>query len=156
MKIDRFAHYRTLTISSLLAAVLWCTACSFYSTAISYCTSVGIKWETSGVSPSGLIRQQTYARQDGAGNQPEVTLWQTYPEQEVMASDNQKMNVNGGLWRLWGYIILHADCRCLSGQIGCVWMCSQYRPGILLVGKYQRDWDAGKGGRKAVLCPRHI
>ena len=143
MKIDRFAHYRTLTISSLLAAVLWCTACSFYSTAISYCTSVGIKWETSGVSPSGLIRQQTYARQDGAGNQPEVTLWQTYPEQEVMASDNQKMNVN--------VVAVFGDCGDISSS-----MCSQYRPGILLVGKYQRDWDAGKGGRKAVLCPKHI
>ena len=83
LKIDRFAHYRTLTISSLLAAVLWCTACSFYSTAISHCTSVGIKWEKGGVSPSELIRQQTYARQDGAGNQPEVTLWQIYPEQEI-------------------------------------------------------------------------
>lgn len=94
MKIERFAHYRALTISALLAAVLWCFACSFYSTAINHCTSVSIKWEKGGVSPSELIRQQTYARQDGAGNQPEVTLWQTYPEQEVMASDNQKMNVN--------------------------------------------------------------
>ncbi len=109
MKIDRFAHYRTLTISSLLAAVLWCTACSFYSTAISYCTSVGIKWETSGVSPSGLIRQQTYARQDGAGNQPEVTLWQTYPEQEVMASDNQKMNVN--------VVAVFGDCGDISSSM---------------------------------------
>ena len=94
MKIDRFAHYRALAISALLAAVLWCFACSFYSTAISHCTSVSIKWEKSGVSPSELIRQQTYARQDGAGNQPEVTLWQIYPEQEIMASDKKKMNVH--------------------------------------------------------------
>lgn len=99
MKIDKFAHYRALT--TLLATVLWCIACSFYSTAISHCTSVSIKWEKSGVSPSELIRQQTYARQDGAGNQPEVTLWQTYPEQEIMASDKKKMSkCSCCLWRL--------------------------------------------------------
>ena len=94
MKIERFAHYRALTISALLAAVLWCFACSFYSTAINHCTSVSIKWEKGGVSPSELIRQQTYARQDGAGNQPEATLWQTYPEQEIMASDKKKMKAD--------------------------------------------------------------
>ena len=94
MKINRFAHYRALTISAILAAVLWCFACSFYRTAISHCTSVGIKWEKDGVSPTELIRQQTYARQDGAGNQPEVTLWQIYPEQEIMASDKKKMKVD--------------------------------------------------------------
>lgn len=94
MKIDRFAHYRALTISAILAAVLWCFACSFYSTAIGHCTSVSIKWEKGGVSPSELIRQQTYARQDGAGNQPEVTLWQTYPEQEIMASDKKKIKAD--------------------------------------------------------------
>ena len=94
MKNNRFAHYRALTISAILAAVLWCTACSFYSTAISHCTSVSIKWEKNGVSPSELIRQQTYARQDGAGNQPEVTLWQIYPEQEIMASDKKKMKAD--------------------------------------------------------------
>ena len=109
MKIDRFAHYRALTISAILAAVLWCTACSFYSTAISHCTSVSIKWEKNGVSPSELIRQQTYARQDGAGNQPEVTLWQTYPEQEVMASDNQKMNVN--------VVAVFGDCGDISSSM---------------------------------------
>ena len=54
MKINRFAHYRALTISAILAAVLWSFACSFYSTAISHCTSVGIKWEKGGVSPSEL------------------------------------------------------------------------------------------------------
>ena len=70
---------------------------------------MGIKWETSGVSPSGLIRQQTYARQDGAGNQPEVTLWQTYPEQEVMASDNQKMNVN--------VVAVFGDCGDISSSM---------------------------------------
>ena len=94
MKINRFAHYRALSISAILAAVLWCFACSFYSTAISHCKSVGIKWEKGGVSPSELIRQQTYARQDGAGNQPEVTLWQKYPEQEIMASDEKKMKAD--------------------------------------------------------------
>ena len=94
MKINRFAHYRALSISAILAAVLWCFACSFYSTAISHCTSVSIKWEKGGVSPSELIRQQTYARQDGAGNQPEVTLWQIYPEQEIMASDKKKMKAD--------------------------------------------------------------
>ncbi|WP_320959269.1 hypothetical protein, partial [Hungatella effluvii] len=94
MKIDRFAHYRALIISAILAAVLWSFACSFYSTAISHCTSVGIKWEKGGVSPSELIRQQTYARQDGAGNQPEVTLWETYPEQEIMASDKKKIKAD--------------------------------------------------------------
>ena len=94
MKINRFAHYRALTISAILAAVLWSFACSFYSTAISHCTSVGIKWEKGGVSPSELIRQQTYARQDGAGNQPEVTLWQIYPEQEIMASDKKEMKAD--------------------------------------------------------------
>ena len=94
MKIERFAHYRALTISALLAAVLWCFACSFYSTAINHCTSVSIKWEKGGVSPSELIRQQTYARQDGAGNQPEATLWQTYPEQEIMASDKKKIKAD--------------------------------------------------------------
>ena len=109
MKINRFAHYRALTISAILAAVLWSFACSFYSTAISHCTSVGIKWEKGGVSPSELIRQQTYARQDGAGNQPEVTLWQTYPEQEVMASDNQKMNVN--------VVAVFGDCGDISSSM---------------------------------------
>ena len=109
MKIDRFAHYRALTISAILAAVLWSFACSFYSTAISHCTSVGIKWEKGGVSPSELIRQQTYARQDGAGNQPEVTLWQIYPEQEVMASDNQKMNVN--------VVAVFGDCGDISSSM---------------------------------------
>ena len=109
MKINRFAHYRALIISAILAAVLWSFACSFYSTAISHCTSVGIKWEKGGVSPSELIRQQTYARQDGAGNQPEVTLWQTYPEQEVMASDNQKMNVN--------VVAVFGDCGDISSSM---------------------------------------
>ncbi len=51
MKINRFAHYRALSISALLAAVLWCFACSFYSTAISHCTSVGIKWEKERCQP---------------------------------------------------------------------------------------------------------
>lgn len=55
---------------------------------------MSIKWEKNGVSPSELIRQQTYARQDGAGNQPEVTLWQIYPEQEIMASDKKKMKAD--------------------------------------------------------------
>ena len=109
MKIDRFAHYWALAISALLAAVLWCFACSFYSTAISHCTSVSIKWETSGVSPSELIRQQTYARQDGAGYQPEATLWQTYPEQEIMASDNKKMNVN--------VVTVFGDCGDISSSM---------------------------------------
>ena len=94
MKINRFAHYRALIISAILAAVLWSFACSFYSTAISHCTSVGIKWEKGGVSPSELIRQQTYARQDGAGNQPEVTLWQIYSEKEIMASDKKEMKAD--------------------------------------------------------------
>ena len=31
---------------------------------------------------------------DGAGNQPEATLWQTYPEQEIMASDKKKMKAD--------------------------------------------------------------
>ena len=109
MKIERFAHYRALTISALLAAVLWCFACSFYSTAIGHCTSVSIKWEKGGVSPSELIRQQTYARQDGAGNQPEATLWQTYPEQEIMASDNKKMNVN--------VVTVFGDCGDISSSM---------------------------------------
>ena len=55
---------------------------------------MSIKWEKGGVSPSELIRQQTYARQDGAGNQPEVTLWQIYPEQEIMASDKKEMKAD--------------------------------------------------------------
>ena len=55
---------------------------------------MSIKWEKGGVSPSELIRQQTYARQDGAGNQPKATLWQTYPEQEIMASDKKKIKAD--------------------------------------------------------------
>lgn len=98
MKTDKFAHDRALTTLALLAAVLWCIACSFYSTAISHCKSVSIKWDTEwekgGVSPSALMRQQTYARQDGAGNQPEATLWQIYPKQEIQASDKKKISVN--------------------------------------------------------------
>ena len=109
MKINRFAHYRALTISALLAAVLWCFACSFYSTAIGHCTSVSIKWEKGGVSPSELIRQQTYARQDGAGNQPEVTLWQIYPEQEIMASDKKKMKAD--------VVDVFGDCEDISSSM---------------------------------------
>lgn len=94
MKTDNFVHRRALIIFVLLATVLWCIACCFYSMAISHCASVSIKWEKSGVSPAALVRQQTYARQDGAGNQPEVTLWQVYSEQEIIASDKKKMTVN--------------------------------------------------------------
>ena len=147
-----------MTISAILAAVLWCFACSFYSTAISHCTSVGIKWEKGGVSPSELIRQQTYARQDGAGNQPEVTLWQTYPEQEIMASDKKKIKAD--------IVAAFGDCGDIVSSMMAAGAyparsdasgyCRQYRFGILPVGQYQCDWVAGKGGRKAVLCPRHI
>ena len=96
-------------------------------------------------------------KEDGAGYQPEATLWQTYPEQEIMASDNKKMNVN--------VVAVFGDCGDISssmliaGAYPADRMCLDVQSvpaGILLVGKYQRDWDAGKGGRKAVLCPRHI
>lgn len=36
------------------------------------CSSVGIKWENGGISPIALVRQQSYAKQDGAAEQPEA------------------------------------------------------------------------------------
>ena len=45
----------------------------FYSKAVNLCPGVEVKWENGGVSPAALVKQQTFARQDGAAEQPEVT-----------------------------------------------------------------------------------
>lgn len=80
-------NYRALTVIGILAAFVWCMACSFFIAAIGLCSSVSVRWETGGVSPSALVRQQKYAKQDGLSNQPQVTLWQVYSAQEIMDAD---------------------------------------------------------------------
>lgn len=89
MKTDKYVHYMVPVIWALLAVFFWCMACSFYSSAISLCSSVGIKWENGGISPIALVRQQSYAKQDGAAEQPEATLWKIHPDQEVRAADKK-------------------------------------------------------------------
>ena len=58
MKANNSMNYRALTVTGILAAFVWCMACSFFIAAIGLCSSVSVRWETGGVSPSALVRQQ--------------------------------------------------------------------------------------------------
>ena len=87
MKANNSMNYRALTVTGILAAFVWCMACSFFIAAIGLCSSVSVRWEIGGVSPSALVRQQKYAKQDGLSKQPQVTLWQVYSAQEIMDAD---------------------------------------------------------------------
>lgn len=109
MKTENYTHNRKLIISALLAVFFWCIACSFYSTAVSLCSSVGVKWENGGVSPFALVRQQTYAKQDGAAVQPEVTLWQINSEPEVMTEDKKSVAAD--------VVVVFGDCRDITSTI---------------------------------------
>jgi len=91
---------KSLAAITLLAIILWCTACSFYGNVERLCESISVRWETSGISPAQLIRQQEYAKQDGADNQPEVTLWQETPEQEI--SDTGKRSAVASIITVFG------------------------------------------------------
>ena len=96
-------------IWALLAVFFWCMACSFYSSAISLCSSVGIKWENGGISPIALVRQQSYAKQDGAPEQPEATLWKIHPDQEARAADKKSMIADA--------VLVFGDCRDITTAI---------------------------------------
>lgn len=109
MKTNKSIHNRVLAVSALLAVFFWCTACSFYSTAVSLCRGISVKWENGGISPLALTRRQTYAKQDGAANQPEVTLWQVDSDQEVVTEDKRSMNTDE--------IVVFGDCRDITSAI---------------------------------------
>lgn len=111
-------------IWALLAVFFWCMACSFYSSAISLCSSVGIKWENGGISPIALVRQQSYAKQDGAAEQPEATLWKIHPDQEVRAADKKSMIADavlvfGNCRDITTAIMLYGSFPAQSDQSGC-------------------------------------
>lgn len=108
MKKDKHFHNPAPALSALLAVFLWCMAFSFYSRAISLCSGVGVKWEDGGVSPAALLRRQAYAKQDGAADQPEVTLWRVDPEQEMMSADQKSITANT--------VIVFGDCRELTSS----------------------------------------
>lgn len=109
MKTDNYVHYMVPVIWALLAVFFWCMACSFYSSAISLCSSVGIKWENGGISPIALVRQQSYAKQDGAPEQPEATLWKIHPDQEARAADKKSMIADA--------VLVFGDCRDITTAI---------------------------------------
>ena len=109
MKTNKIVHNRALVTSALLAVFFWCTACSYYNTAVSLCSSVGIKWENGGVSPIALSRQQACAKQDGASEQPEVTLWQTHSDQEVRNEHKKSMTADT--------VVVFGDCRDITSAI---------------------------------------
>ena len=133
-------------IWALLAVFFWCMACSFYSSAISLCSSVGIKWENGGISPIALVRQQSYAKQDGAPEQPEATLWKIHPDQEARAADKKSMIADA--------VLVFGDCRDITTA-------------IMIYGSFPAQSDqsgcavssglaADKNRRKRVLRPRRI
>ena len=103
METERHFHWTALVISGLTAVFLWCIACSFYSKAVNLCPGVEVKWENGGVSPAALVKQQTFARQDGAAEQPEVTLWQAASGYEVMSGDRKSMAAD--------MVMVFGDCR---------------------------------------------
>lgn len=59
-----------------------------------------------GVSPAALVKQQTFARQDGAAEQPEVTLWQAASGYEVMSGDRKSMAAD--------MVVVFGDCRAVT------------------------------------------
>lgn len=109
MKTNKIVHNRALVTSALLAVFFWCIACSYYNTAVSLCSSVGIKWENGGVSPIALSRQQACAKQDGASEQPEVTLWQIHSDQEVKNEHKKSMTADT--------VVVFGDCRDITSAI---------------------------------------
>lgn len=106
MKTDRHFHFPVTVLLALAAVFLWCTACIFYSTAISLCTSVAVKWEYGGISPAALVRQQTWAGQDGAADQPEATLWRIEAEQEIRNADKKSTTAD--------VVAVFGDCRAIT------------------------------------------
>lgn len=158
METERHFHWTALVISGLTAVFLWCIACSFYSKAVNLCPGVEVKWENGGVSPAALVKQQTFSRQDGAAEQPEVTLWQAASGYEVMSGDRKSMAAD--------MVVVFGDCRAvtaaamLSGRLPG-WkrsgrMRDQLGAGVFLVGKHRRLRDAGNNGRRQALCARRI
>ena len=91
---------RTLAALTLLTVFLWCMACSFYGKVENLCGSVSVRWQSGGVSPAALVRQEELARQDGAEDQPEATLWQEEPSQEV--SDTGTRNSSTDIVTVFG------------------------------------------------------
>ena len=106
METERHFHWTALVISGLTAVFLWCIACSFYSKAVNLCPGVEVKWENGGVSPAALVKQQTFSRQDGAAEQPEVTLWQAASGYEVMSGDRKSMAAD--------MVVVFGDCRAVT------------------------------------------
>lgn len=106
METERHFHLPALVISALTAVFLWCIACSFCSKAASLCPGVEVKWENGGVSPAALVKQQTFARQDGAVEQPEVTLWQAVSGYEVMNGDKKSIAAD--------MVVVFGDCRAVT------------------------------------------
>lgn len=124
MKTNKPVHNPALVISALLVVFFWCIACSFYSRAASLCRGVSVKWENGGVSPLDLVRHQTYAKQDGAADQPEVTLWQIDPDQKVMTEDKKSMTADtvvvfGDCRDITSAVMLHGDFPAKSDRSGC-------------------------------------
>ncbi len=124
MKTNKSIYNRVLMVSALLAVFFWCTACSFYGTAVSLCRGISVKWENGGISPLALTRHQTYAKQDGATDQPEVTLWQANSDKEVMTKDKRIMNTDvivvfGDCRDITSAVMLHGDFPARSDQFGC-------------------------------------
>ncbi len=124
MKTNKSIYNRVLMVSALLAVFFWCTACSFYGTAVSLCRGISVKWENGGISPLAFTRHQTYAKQDGATDQPEVTLWQANSDKEVMTKDKRIMNTDvivvfGDCRDITSAVMLHGDFPARSDQFGC-------------------------------------
>lgn len=93
-------------ISALTAVFFWCIAYSFYSKAVNLCPGAAVTWENGGVSPAALVRKQTFARQDGAAEQPEVTLWQAASGYEVISGDRKSMAADR--------VVVFGDCRAVT------------------------------------------
>lgn len=101
-------------LAALAAAVLWCTALFFASRTAALTEAVSVRWQTGGVSPAALARQEGFARSDGAENWPEITLWEQ-TDAVAVTDGRERSSTANAIWT-FGNCSDIANGRLLSGS----------------------------------------
>lgn len=84
----------------LIAIILCCAGAFVAQRTADLSRSVSARWPDGGVSPAQITEQEEYARQDGAQNRPEITLWNE--NRAAQLSDNGDRTAEAALIELFG------------------------------------------------------
>ena len=83
---------RIIALIALAAIFFWCGMYTLYSQTENLCTSVSVRWKEEGITSSEILRQEEYAKEDNAQNQPEITIWQEESAREISDTEGRTAN----------------------------------------------------------------